>query len=164
MNSIQFNFKNHLSRSLIILWWFKDFKIVSVNAISENEMDVYFNPRFRFLYFLLGLKYKQGFPISGYSSFRLVFIASIIGAGYTLKKGEKDGEVIVRDFDIEYQAPIMFHYNTLIKVKVKTTILKETENYYKYVTEFTIGGNTEHYGTTKLYYCKPNLKQFSYLK
>jgi hypothetical protein len=164
MDNQSFDFKNHLSRSLIILWWFKDFKIVSVKAISENEMDVFFNPRFRFLYYLLGLKYKRGFPISGYSSFRLVFIASIIGAGYTLKKAEKDGEVIVRDFHIEYQDPIMFHYNTLIKVKVKTTILKETDNYHKYVTEFSIGDNAEHSGTTKLYYCKPDLKQFSYLK
>ena len=164
MNTFQFNFRNHLSKSLVVLWWFKDFKIISIKAINDNEMDVFFKVRFKFLYYLLGLKYKQGFPISGYSSFRLVFIASIIGAGYTLKKTKKDGEVIVRDFHIEYEKPIMFHFDTLIKVSVKTTILKETENYYKYLTEFSIGNSLEHKGTTKLYYCKPELKQFSYLK
>ena len=163
MNTIQFNFKNHLSKSLVLLWWFKDFKITGVNPIGETSVAVTFRPRFKILYSILGILYKQGFPVSGYSSFRLVFIAAIIGAGYTLKKNKKDGEVIVRDFHIEYEKPIMYGTNSIITVEVKIKIIKETEKYHLFETDFTIGENSEHRGTTKLFYCKPNLKEFSYL-
>ncbi|NII28104.1 hypothetical protein HB364_23680 [Pseudoflavitalea sp. X16] len=163
MNTTPFNFKNHQSNSLVFLWWFKDFKISQVIPTGESSVTVTFRPRFKIIYSFLGLFYKKGFPISGYSSFRLVFIAAIVGAGYTLKKDKKDGEVIVRDFHIEYEKPVMYDAKSKITVNVKIKILKETDKYHLYEALFSIGENSQHNGITKLYYCKPNLKQFSYL-
>ena len=157
-----FNYKPHLKLSLQYFWMLKDFKIKKAIIKDDKTLEVIFQTKNKFVYFIAGLFQKKGFPISAYSSFRLVFMASIIGAGYVLKKKKLDGAVIVRDFHIEYEKPIMYKSNTNISVIVKTTILKTTDSFHIYETQFVIGKNEGHTGTTKLYYCKPSLKDFSY--
>lgn len=162
-NFDNFNFKNHLSPSLQWRWMFKPFKVVRVETKTSNSVRVVFKTGYWLAYRILDFFYKGGVPISGYVCSRLAFSAAIIAVGHTLKKEKKDGEVIVRNLNINYDAPVMYSSNTEIVVDIEIDILKETDKYHLFTSKFTVGRNQGHVGTSTLFYCKPNLKNFAYL-
>ncbi len=158
-----FDYKKHLSNSLQWRWKIQDFKICDVIIHRDKSVTVIFTPKFKIFFLFTRLIYKKGAPLPALSSVRLVFIASIIGAGAIFGLKRKEGEVIARDFQIECNKPLMYDDLSKIEVTINITTLKKNEKYHLFESNFSIGENAEHVGKTKLFYCKPNTKEFSYL-
>ena len=162
---MQFNYKKHLSPYLQYKWKFNDFWVCDFNSVSDTSFIVHFKPSYRSLLPITEFIYnkKKGFAVSAIVSTRLAYIASIIAVGKLLNKPKKDGEVITSEFQMNCDKPIFYKSSSVIKVSIDIEILKQTDKYDLLECKFKIGGDSQHHGMTKLYYCKPNLKEFSYL-
>ncbi len=135
---------------------FHDFRIETVCASDDlSSVEVKFIPTIRFLIPIIRL-FRSRPRMSLLSTIRLVNIASIIGAGLYLKKERKNGEVIVRDFQVTCKGGIAYDWNSRIKVKVEIADMRESTRFHIYNVRFEVGDSAQHHGSAKYYYCKPN--------
>ena len=157
-------FRQHISRSLSWKWHLQDFVPASFAEEPDDYFVGLFVPRFILAHKFVARFYSGGqFPLTTVSSVRLAFISSIIGAGLKLGKSRKDGEVIARSINIECKKPIIYGPDSKIQVRVKIDFLRECTDYRLFRSKFEVGGDKEHRGSTFLLYCRPGLRNFSYL-
>lgn len=130
--------------------------------LSSGALIGHFRPRNRILLPLLAGMANRKPTISTLTSTRLAFISSIICAGYHLKKEKKDGEVILRDFEITCKRPIFYSRDSIISVAATARLLRETEKFHLLTSTFDVEAGA-HYGSWTLLYVKPGVKDFSYL-
>lgn len=158
-----FNF--HLSPTLQWKWRFQDFRITNVGPQPDGSFRVTFAPKFSALFPIVSLVMPTRGPLILISSLRLGCISSIIAAGNALGKTYKDGEVIVKEQALSCLEPVIVHRRVLIDVDVKIDLHGESERYYRMTASFTVGdGKPRHHGTMMMFYCKPGLRNFSYLR
>lgn len=156
--------RNHLSPALLWRWHFQDFRIHKVTRKSRPSIIALFKPRYAAAQFIVKKLYaRDKFPLTALSSIRLAFITAIIGGGVLLDKKKKDGEVIAKSVQLNCRQPILYDERSVIPVEVEIEFLRQTDRYHLFVANFKIGVNAEHQGNATLFYCRPGLKQFSYL-
>lgn len=159
-----FDFKNHLSPSLLWKWHLQDFIPDKIDPVAEDRLTVRFRPRFQTLCRLGGfVTDREAFPVTALSSMKLSLIASIIGAGAAYRKDRKDGEVILHEFNQKCRKPLLYQHSSVIPVTVEIDHVRTTEKFSFLRSYFTIGDEMQHSGDVALIYCKPGLSDFSYL-
>lgn len=146
-------FKKHLSPFLQWLWRYEDFVLKTVRRSEDfSIIEADFSPKSKWLIFLL-LKFGITPRLSMLASTRLINIAAIIGAGFHLKKPYKDGDVILRGFEVSCNRPVYYDNSTLIKVTINLLEKRRVKGFYRYKGAFSVGDEEAcHKGSIEGYY------------
>jgi hypothetical protein len=101
------------------------------------------------------MSYLHRMPkLSVLASVRLANIAGIMAAGFVLGKSHKDNEVLEKELQASFSAPLHYDHASRIRVRVTIEDLAESTRFFIYTVRFEIGEHAEHKGTARCYYCK----------